>query len=182
MSAGGGCEAAVTARTRCWWVKLKECGDFFMAGDSLQSAKGLFISYIRPAILHGSDALCLKESEVGILQRTERSMVRAMCGVQLKDRKRYTDLIFMLGLKETLDQLAVANSVRWYGHVLRREDGHVLRRALYFEAECQRKKRRPKRNGKKVEEESMKVGLRRNDALCCSKWSASINKIAAELK
>ena len=35
--------------------------------------------------------------------------------------------MFMLGLSETIDQLAMANSVRWYGHVLRREDGHVLR-------------------------------------------------------
>ena len=33
-----------------------------------------------------------------------------------------------------------------------------------------------------VEEESMKVGLRRNDALCRSKWSVSINKIAARLR
>ena len=34
-----------------------------------------------------------------ILRRTERSMVRAMCGVQLKDRKRSTDLMFMLGFE-----------------------------------------------------------------------------------
>ena len=27
MSAGGGCEAAVTARTRYGWVKFKECGE-----------------------------------------------------------------------------------------------------------------------------------------------------------
>ena len=47
-------------------------------------------------------------------------MVRAMCGVQLNDRKRSTDLMFMLGLKETIDQLAMASSVRWYVHVLRR--------------------------------------------------------------
>ena len=51
----------------------------------------------------------------------------------------------MLGLIETIDQLAMANSVRWYGHVLFREDGHVLRRALYFEVEGQRKKWKPKR-------------------------------------
>ena len=82
---------------------------------------------------------------MGILRRTERLMVRAMCGVQLKDRKRKTDLMFMLGLKETIDQLAMSNSVRWYGYVLRREDGHVLRRALDFEVEGQRKKGRPKR-------------------------------------
>ena len=39
-------------------------------------------------------------------------MVIAMCGVQLKNRKRSTDLLFMLGLSETVDQLAMANSGR----------------------------------------------------------------------
>ena len=71
---------------------------------------------------------------------TVRSTVRAMCGVQLKDRKRSTDLMLMLDLKETVDQLAISNSVRWYGHVFGREDGYVLRRALDFETEVQRKK------------------------------------------
>ena len=60
-------------------------------------------------------------------------MVRAMCELQLKDRNRSLDLMFMLGLNETIEQLDMANSVRWYCHVLR-EDGHVLRRALGFEA------------------------------------------------
>ena len=45
-----------------------------------------------------------------------------------------------LGLNETIDQLAVAKSVYWYGHVLRREDGHVLRMTLDFEVNGQRKK------------------------------------------
>ena len=62
--------------------------------------------------------------------------------------------------------LAVANSVDWNGHVLRRQDGHVLRRALDFEVEGQRKKGRPKRTWKnQVEKESVKVGLRWEDAL-----------------
>ena len=38
-------------------------------------------------MLYGSEAWCLKESEMGILRMTERSMVRAMCGAQLKDKK-----------------------------------------------------------------------------------------------
>ena len=96
-----------------------------------------------------------------ILQRTEGSMVRAMCGVQLKGRKRSMDLMLMLGLNETMVQLAMANSVRWYGHVLRREDSRVWRRALDFEVWGQRKKGRSKRTWKrKIEEESLKVGLR----------------------
>ena len=34
-------------------------------------------------------------------------MVRAMCGLPLKDRKGSMDLIFMFGLNETIDQLAM---------------------------------------------------------------------------
>ena len=70
--------------------------------------------------------------------------MRTMYGVQLKDRIRCTDLMFMLGLNETMDQIAMANSVPWYGCVLRREYGHVLRRALDFEVEAQRKQGRSK--------------------------------------
>ena len=43
---------------------------------------------------------------------------------------------------EILDQLAMANSVRWHCHVLKRLDVHFMRRALDFEVERQRKKGR----------------------------------------
>ena len=77
------------------------------------------MSYVRPAIEHGSEKWCLKESEMKIL-RTEAFVVGEMYGVQVKDRKRSTDLMLMLGLSEAVDQLAMAKSVRWYGHMLRR--------------------------------------------------------------
>ena len=74
--------------------------------------------------------------------------------------------MLMLGLNETIDQLATASSVHRYGRVLRREVGHVLRGALDFEVESQRKKGRPKKTWiRQVEEGSVKVGLRREDAL-----------------
>ena len=115
MSAGGGCEAAVTARTRCGWVKFMDCSELLYGRRFPLKLKGAVNrSYVRPAIEYGSEAWCLKESEMGILQRTERSVVRAMCGEQLKH------LILMFGLNATIDQLAMANSVRWHGNVLRR--------------------------------------------------------------
>ena len=67
-------------------------------------------------------------------------MVKQICGVQLIDRKRSKHL--MLSLNEIINQLTIAHGVCWYGHVLRRENGHVLRRALHFEVEGQRKKGR----------------------------------------
>ena len=42
----------------------------------------VYRSYLRPEIVQGSEAWCLKESEIGILGRTESSMGRVMCGVQ----------------------------------------------------------------------------------------------------
>ena len=83
-----------------------------------------------------------------------------MCRVHLADRKRAVDLVLIFGLNEGIDLLPMASRVRWYGHVLRREDGHVLRRAFEFEVEGQRKKGILMRRWKKqVEEESVKVGL-----------------------
>ena len=38
----------------------------------------------------------------------------------------------MLSLTDTIDQLAMANSVHWYD-LLRREDGDVLRRVIDIE-------------------------------------------------
>ena len=106
------------ARTRCRWAKFRECGELLCGKRlPLKLKETVYKSYVRPATLYGSEAWCLKESEMGILQRTKRSRVRAMCGVQLKDRKSSTDLMFMQGLMETIDQLAMANSVHWYGHV-----------------------------------------------------------------
>ena len=43
-----------------------------------------------------------------------------------------SDLMLMLGLNEANNHLSMANSVRWYGHVIRREDGHVLKRQWSF--------------------------------------------------
>ena len=69
---------------------------------------------------------------MAILRRTERAVVRVMCSAKLMEKMKTEDLMEMLGLKETVVQMAKANGVRWYGHVLRRDDGHVLRKVLQF--------------------------------------------------
>ena len=90
--------------------------------------------------------------------------------------------MLMLALNKTIDQLVMANSVHWYAHMLKRGDGRVLRRAIDFEV-GQRRNGRPKMMWKKqVEEESAKVGLRRKDAPCRSKWSVGVIQIAAGLR
>ena len=72
----------------------------------------------------------------------------------------------MFGLKETVIQMEKANGVRRYGHVLRRDDGHVLRKALEFEVKSKEKRGRPKKTGKmQVRKESKSVGLEKEDVM-----------------
>ena len=112
MNAGGGCGVALTARTTCGWVNIRECSDLLYEKIFPLYLKGsVYKSYVRPAILYGSEGWCLKESEIGIYN-DQRSIVKAMCEVQLKDRKMSKDLTLMLGMNETIDQLGIANNVR----------------------------------------------------------------------
>ena len=43
-------------------------------------------------------------------------MARVICEVKIKDKKT-NDLMLMMGSNETIDQLAIANSVSWVGNV-----------------------------------------------------------------
>ena len=149
QNASGGCEAAVTARVRIGWVRFRECEELLLGNRFPLKLKGkVYRCCVRSAILYESETWCLKENEKAILRRTERAMVRAMCGQKVVDRKTTEEQMDMLGLKETINRLATANGVRWYGHVLRRDDDSVLRVALNLEVSGKRKRGRPRKTWK----------------------------------
>ena len=84
LSADGGCEGALTARIRCGWVKFTGCHKLLYESRFPLRLKGaVYKHYVRPAILYEWEPWCLKENEIGILQSTKITMVRAMCGVQV---------------------------------------------------------------------------------------------------
>ena len=139
LNASGGCEAAVTARVRIGWVRFRKCGELLLGNRFVLKMKGkVYCCCVRSAILYGSETWCLKENEKAILRRTERTMVRAMCGPKFVDRKTTGKQIDML---------------RWYGHVLRRDDDSVLRVALYLEVRGKRKRGRPEEASKRGDRE-----------------------------
>ena len=102
---------------------------------------------------------------MAILRRTEKAMMRAMRGVQITEKRRSQELMSLLGLKNILDGLARASGVRWYGHVLIKENSDVLRRALDFEVAGRRGPEGSNMTWKRqVEEHSNQIGLKREDA------------------
>ena len=76
-------------------------------------------------------------------------MVRWMCGVKLKDRLSSKELRERLGI----DDIALVlqqNMLRWYGHVLRKDDDDWVKKCMEYEVEGPRPRRRPKRTQREV--------------------------------
>ena len=65
---------------------------------------------------------------------------------------------------------------------MRRDDRHVLRKALEFEVKGKRKQGRPKKTWKmQVDKESKSVGLEKEDALNRARWRVGIGEIVVRV-
>jgi len=81
-------------------------------------------------------------------------MVRWMGGVKLKDRLPSKKLRERLGV----DDIALVlqqNRLRWYGHVLRKDDDDWVKKYMEYEVEGPRPRGRPKRTWKEVVREGL---------------------------
>ena len=90
-------------------------------------------------------------------------MMRAMFGVKIIEKRRIQELMSLLRL---VNGLARASGVRCYGHVLKMDNGDVLRRALDFEVSGRRGRGLPNMTWKRqVEEHIIQIGLKREEAI-----------------
>jgi len=99
-------------------------------------------------------------------------MVR-MCGNKLKDRLPSKELRERLGI----DDIALVlqqNRLRWYGHVLRKEDDDRVKKCMEYEVEGQR----PRRIWREVVREDCQLcKLNKEDAVHRSKWRKLITDV-----
>ena len=86
-----------------------------------------------------------KENEVA-LQWAEMRMVRWMCGVKLQDGIPSKGLSERLGSDDIISVLQ-QNMLRWYGHVLRKEDNDSVKKCMEYEVEGARPRGRPRKLG-----------------------------------
>ena len=93
-------------------AKFIDCQDLLLGKKCPPKIEVIvYKSCVRSARFNGSEIWCLGYDEIGILQRTERAMVRSMCEVKLVDQKLAKDLMQMLDFFETTDQLTKCPSV-----------------------------------------------------------------------
>jgi len=84
-------------------------------------------------MLHGSETWPVRKENEVALQQAEMRMVRLMCDVKVKDRVPSKELRERLGIGDILLILQQKNRLRWYGHVLRKEDTDWLKKCMEYE-------------------------------------------------
>ena len=120
LGAGGGVEEAARARVRCAWAKFKELSPILTARGASYRIKGKICkACVQSALTYGTETWAMKKANLQSLERTERMMVRWMCGVSLKYRKRSVDLYSLLGV-QSVDEVVRRGRLRWFGHVERK--------------------------------------------------------------
>ena len=89
LGAGGGADEAARARVRCAWAKFKELSLNWTACGAFYHMKGeIFRACVQSVSTYRTKIWTMKAENRQFLGKAERMMVRWMCGVSLKDRKR----------------------------------------------------------------------------------------------
>src|SRR5580692_2573828 len=116
---GGRVEEASRARVRCAWSKFMELAPILtLRGASLRLKGKIYKICVQRVLVYGSETWAAKADDIQRLQRTERAMVRWMCGVKLEDRRSNKQLLDRLQVVE-IGTVVSRGRLGWYDHVER---------------------------------------------------------------
>ena len=125
---------------------------------------------VRPALLYGSECWAIRKKEERKVETTETRLLRRTAGVTLRDRKRNSAIREQFGV--TPINLKMRESrMRWWGHVMRREENHLCRRVGRKTVVGRRKVGRPKKTLLNTYRDDMKaLDLNTEDIMDRKKW------------
>ena len=151
----GGAETAVRARVTSAWRKWRELANLLVNQGIPMSLRGrIYCACIRPVLMYASETWALTKKLEKILSTCDHRMLRYMAGVRWGDRVSNEEVRRRCGVENIGDSIRKAR-LRWFGHVRRREQNNILRRAMNLEVEGRRPVGGPRKTWRKVVEDDM---------------------------
>ena len=100
LDGDGGADLAATARITNGWIKFRENFPFLISRAPPLEMKGrVYASCVRRSMTYGSETRPLLV-DVGLkFERAEMHMIRWMCGISLKDRRKNAELRRLVGVE-----------------------------------------------------------------------------------
>ena len=103
LSAGGGCEIAVTTRVKTAWKKFRELLPVLNTRHLSYKTDGhVYSSCVRSAMFHASETWPLTKTNLQHLQRNDRAMIRQICSIKPENvaTVRSSELLAKLELED----------------------------------------------------------------------------------
>ena len=104
----------------------------------------VYRTVVRPELMYGAETWALKKAQENKLEVAEMRMLRWMCGVTKLEKIRNERIRRTTKVGEITKNVQ-ERRLKWYGHVMRREEHYVGRRAMTMNVQGRRKRGRPKR-------------------------------------
>ena len=121
----------------------------------LQPKVGMFEGIVEPTVLYGSETWTLNLTEKRRLEAVEMAGLRAIAGVNRMDRLSNARVREMCNKKRSTLRKGEDGQLRWFGHLMRMNEGRLVKKVYNSEVEGPRRKGRPRRGW----EESVKDTL-----------------------
>ena len=129
---------------------------------------------MRSSMLHGTETWPIRKENEVALQRAEMRMVSWMCGVKVQSKVPSKGSRERLGLDDIISVL-LQKRLRWYGHVVRKEDNDWVKKCLEYEVEGAMPRHRPKKTWTEIVQKDCQARkLNREDAVDCNIWREHI--------
>ena len=134
----------------------------------------VYRSVVRPAMVYGLETVAVTKKQVKEMEVAEMKMLRFAMGVTRKDKIR-NEYIKGTVKVERLEMKMKEGRLRWYAHVMRREQEYVRRKKMKIDLPGKRKRGRPKRRFLDVVKEDMEeVGANQTDVEDRTVWRKMI--------
>src|SRR5664279_3103439 len=104
-------------QVRCAWAKFRELAPILTSrGASLAVNGKVYKACVQRVLVYGSETWPIKVEDMQRLKRTEKMMVRWMCGVTLKNKISSVELYSRLDVEAVADVVRPGR-LRWFGHL-----------------------------------------------------------------
>src|SRR6218665_1834310 len=134
----------------------------------------VYKTMIRPVLMYGAETWSVTRREEGPLERTEIRMPRRILGVSLKDKKRNEVIRKMLRVACINEKIREAR-LRWYCHVMRREDENSMKRIMTAEVNGRHSRgQQKKRWGDIIQQDMKSLRLKKEHTADRKKWRGRI--------
>ena len=151
----GGCEREVKKRVQAGWNGWRRVSGVICDRRLPARVKGkVYSSVVRPTMVYGLEKVAVTKKQVEKMELAEMKMLRFAMVVMRKDKIRNKYIRGTIKV-EQLEMKMREGRLRWYGHVMRRDQECVGRRIIEMELLGRRRRGRPRKRFLDVVKEDM---------------------------